>query len=56
MNEIVINTSKDSYEEDEVFCCRYICPSCKCKALIFDDNYCSNCGIKLKWEGKDLCN
>jgi hypothetical protein len=28
----------------------YFCPGCESSDIIRGDNYCCNCGVKIKWE------
>lgn len=44
-----IVTKNDYLGEDEVFCDWYQCPHCKNEYIANGDNFCSNCGIALRW-------
>ena len=50
MNEIEIG-EKDNQGKDEVYCNWYKCPKCSDTMITHHQNFCGNCGIKLKWKG-----
>lgn len=53
VNIVPIDAQKDYFAKDEVWCDWYDCPKCKSCNVMFEDNYCSNCGCKFNWTGLD---
>lgn len=47
----VITIDKDTpFSTIEVYKEWYVCPSCRVNAIGYEDNYCSNCGVGVKWD------
>ncbi len=49
MKEIEIS-EVDNTGKDEVWCDWYKCPNCKDTGIISGQNFCGECGGKLKWK------
>lgn len=53
MKEVII-TQKDSDGYDEIYCEWFVCPECKNGRIRPTTQFCSNCGVKLKWDENAL--
>ncbi len=53
-NQKTVEVGKDQYIDwDEVWCKWFRCNNCCSKNLCHGYSYCPNCGVKLKWTGRD---
>jgi len=49
--KIEVKIGKKDFDcREEVFCDLYFCPNCKNDYVGKFAKYCSNCGVKLKWD------
>lgn len=48
-----IITDEDYVRRDEIYKKFYRCPNCKTSKLMYEYNYCPNCGIEVEFKLKE---
>jgi len=52
--KIVVIGNKQSMGKDEKYCAWFICSACKNEDITIRQNYCGNCGAKIRWRKDTL--
>lgn len=50
--KIIIIDRNNTDGNDEIYCLMYKCEVCDFEWITADSNYCSQCGVKIKWTDK----